>query len=459
MRLAAVLVAVVLAAALVGPTPRFELSPGEAAIRRALLSGTGVVDLPAGLTEVSSEIEIPPGARDLEIRGAVSGSTVRASAHFRGRAIFRSERATRIRFVRFTVDGNRGELERRGGLPGFSTPFALHTAGNGILAIRARGLRIEGVRFVNIAGFAILVSRSREIEIESVDVEDSGSRTLAGRNNTTGGILIEEGSSGFSVAHCRFRNVRGNAVWTHSILSAPQNSDGRIAGNQFRRIGRDAIQVGHGKRVRVEENSGSEIGYPVENVDIEHGATPVALDTAGNTGECVYLRNRFEEVNGKCIDLDGFHDGAVRDNACVNRLGADAYPFGNIAIALNNNNPDMRSERIEIVNNEFEGTLFSGMFIIGSRHRVAGNHFRRTNLAHCNESAARFGCYYLPGQPDLLRSGIYLAAGAARPGIARDNVIEENEISGFGMSAHCISAAPGVSLAANRIARNICREE
>jgi len=140
-------------------------------------------------------------------------------------------------------------------------------------------------------------------------------------------------------------------------------------------------------------------------------------------------------------------------------LGADAYPFGNIAIALNNNNPDMRSERIEIVNNEFEGTLFSGMFIIGSRHRVAGNHFRRTNLAHCNESAARFGCYYLPGQPDLLRSGIYLAAGAARPGIARDNVIEENEISGFGMSAHCISAAPGVSLAANRIARNICREE
>jgi hypothetical protein len=459
LRLAAVLVAVMLAAALVGPTPRFELSPGEAAIRSALLAGTGVVDLPAGVTEVSSEIEIPRDAHDLEIRGAVSGSTVRAAAHFRGRAIFRLERASRIRFARFTVDGSRGELERRGGLPGFSTPFALFTTGNGILAIRASGLRVENVRFVNIAGFAILVSRSREVEIDRVEVEDSGSRTLAGRNNTTGGILIEEGTSGFSVTHCRFRNVRGNAVWTHSIFSAPQNSDGRIAGNHFRRIGRDAIQVGHGKRVRVEENSGSEIGYPIDDVDIEQGATPVALDTAGNTDECVYLRNRFEEVNGKCIDLDGFHDGAVRDNVCVNRLGADAYPFGNIAIALNNNNPDMLSERIEIVNNEFEGTLYSGMFIIGSQHRVAGNRLRRTNLAHCNESAAKFGCNYAPEQPDLLRSGIYLATGGARPDMARDNVIEENEISGFGMSVHCISAAPGVSLAANRIARNICRDE
>jgi hypothetical protein len=58
-----------------------------------------------------------------------------------------------------------------------------------------------------------------------------------------------------------------------------------------------------------------------------------------------------------------------------------------------------------------------------------------------------------------LRSGIYLGARAERPAPARANVIEGNEISGFGMSAHCIAAAPGVSLAANDIARNSCKDD
>jgi hypothetical protein len=58
-----------------------------------------------------------------------------------------------------------------------------------------------------------------------------------------------------------------------------------------------------------------------------------------------------------------------------------------------------------------------------------------------------------------LRSGIYLGAGAERPAPAHANVIEENEISGFGMSAHCIALAPGVSLAENDIARNPCKDD
>ena len=59
----------------------------------------------------------------------------------------------------------------------------------------------------------------------------------------------------------------------------------------------------------------------------------------------------------------------------------------------------------------------------------------------------------------MLRSGIYLGAGAERPDIAKGNIIENNEIGGYGMSRHCIGAAPGVSLAANTVAKNECSDD
>jgi len=80
------------------------------------------------------------------------------------------------------------------------------------------------------------------------------------------------------------------------------------------------------------------------------------------------------------------------------------------------------------------------------------------NIAHCNEEAARFGCYYAAGEPDMLRSGIYLGRGAERPAPAAGNVIENNEISGFEMKTRCIGVAPGVKLSANRVRDNVCRQ-
>jgi hypothetical protein len=62
-------------------------------------------------------------------------------------------------------------------------------------------------------------------------------------------------------------------------------------------------------------------------VDVEGGGIPVAIDTAGNVDQTVYAGNRFEEVNGKCIDLDCFHHGEVSHNSCVNRgSGPNAAP-------------------------------------------------------------------------------------------------------------------------------------
>lgn len=458
MRLAAVAALLTAAGALVWRQPPVETT-AEAALRRALQAGTGIVELPAGLTEVEAEIAIPLGAHDLEIRGAASGSTLRAADRFQGRAILRCERATRVRFLNFAIDGNRNALERPGHLPGSSTPFADFTVGNGILAVTVAALHVSSVTLANVAGFAILASRSRDVSIDRVRVVDSGSRTPRGRNNATGGILLEEGTRNFAVTHCDLRNVRGNGIWTHSLATAPRNEDGLIASNHLEQIGRDAIQVGHGARVRVEGNTGTEIGYPLEDVDMEHLATPVAIDTAGDTSHSEYAGNQFSEVNGKCLDLDGFHDGVVRGNVCVNRFGPEHYPFGNLGIVFNNSDPAMTSQGIELVDNTLDGTLFSGIFVIGQHHHIAHNCLRRINLTHCGGKTANFGCNYAPDQPDLLRSGIYLASHGAHPAPARANVIEDNEISGFGMFANCITAAPGVVLAANTISRNTCKDE
>jgi hypothetical protein len=59
----------------------------------------------------------------------------------------------------------------------------------------------------------------------------------------------------------------------------------------------------------------------------------------------------------------------------------------------------------------------------------------------------------------LLRSGIYLGLGAARPAAARGNLVAANEISGYGMRERCVGAAPGVSLARNKVGSNRCSGE
>jgi hypothetical protein len=125
---------------------------------------------------------------------------------------------------------------------------------------------------------------------------------------------------------------------------------------------------------------------------------------------------------------------------------------------MNNSNPDMQSRNIRIVENVIDSPLFGGIFVIGTGHRIERNRLVNVDAAHCNESAAKFGCYYGTGDPDLLRSGIYLGRGADRPAPAEGNVIEGNTISGYGMEAHCIGSAPDVSAEKNEIRGNVCRE-
>jgi len=413
-----------------------------------------VLRLPAGVVRLDGAWPVGNG---VELRGSPYGTVLRMEAGFDGPGALIV--GNDVYLHDFTIDGNRDALETRTGLPPSDVPFSKFTHGNGVYAVGVSGLRIDNVKFHDMAGFAVLASRAHDVSLYRVTVADSGSRNAAGRNNSTGGILLEEGTTDFRVTQCELLRIRGNGVWTHSLYTSPRNAGGLILRNRFEEIGRDAIQVGHAMDVRVEENAGARIGFPEEAVDIENRAIPVAVDTAGNVERSSYAQNRFEEIDGKCFDLDGFHDGEVRANECVNRRPPEQYRFGNYGIVMNNSNPNMQTRNIRVVENRIEGPSFGGIFVIGSGNLIARNRLIDLNRAHCNEEAARFGCYYAAGEPEMLSSGIYLGKGAERPAPARGNTVEQNEITGFKMSRRCVALAPAIQKDWNTVRNNDCRDQ
>jgi hypothetical protein len=424
--------------------------------RRLATQTTGTIELPSGAIEVSSELTLAPGAHDLEIVG--SATLLRATREFHGRGIIVGESASHITLRGISFAGNAHLAVKTLEMAPPENAFRIAYSENGVWFDRINGLTLEQLQFSAVNGFAILISRSTGIRIEQDLVEDSGSQNAKMRNNSTGGIVIEEGSSDFEVRDCTVRRVRGNGIWTHSLFTSPRLHDGVIAKNHFDTIGRDAIQVGHATNVRVEDNDGAHIGFPIDTVDVENGGVPVTLDTAGNVDHSIYQRNKFEDVNGKCIDLDGFHGGSVRNNSCISRRRPEDYPSGHFAIVMNNTDPNMHSENIEIVDNVIDGTKYGGLFLIGRNHTVTGNTFLHIDSSKCNDSAAKFPCIYKKDEPNMLESGIYLGRGIARMEETRGNVIRGNTISGHKMKSHCIVAGPGVSLGANSISGNTCED-
>jgi hypothetical protein len=125
---------------------------------------------------------------------------------------------------------------------------------------------------------------------------------------------------------------------------------------------------------------------------------------------------------------------------------------------MNDTDPNVRSQNIEISGNLIDGMKFGGLFLMGSGHRVIRNQFLNLNTAGCNESAPRVPCIYKQDEPEMLESGIYLGRGVARMEETRGNIIRDNHITGHKMSTRCIHAGPGVSLASNTVERNQCAD-
>ena len=430
----------------------------ESDLQRQFAQGSGIVNLPEGVTLLSRELKIPANSAGIEIAGG-KDSVLRAGPGFNGRALIIVQNASRVKLRNFRLEGNRTEVERPVDIPSASSSFLSHFQNNGILIDDSKDIEIGNVTMREIAGFAVLASRVKKIKIDKLDVEESGGRNARGRNNTTGGVLFEEGTDDFEVTNSVFRKIAGNGVWTHSTYLSPRNYRGLIAGNRFELIGRDAVQVGHANRVRVENNTGKFIGYPFNIVDVEGGGTPVGVDTAGKVDETVYTKNRFEEINGKCFDLDGFHDGEVSENTCRNRGPAADYPNGHYAVVMNNANQTMESQLIIVRDNVFDGTKFGGIFIIGKNHKITGNKLLNLNMGHCNVGLADLKCQVLPDQPQLTEAGIYLGVKAERSAPAIGVTVAGNEISGFKMAANCVIAAPTLAQGQNEIRNNICKDQ
>ncbi|HYO81656.1 MAG TPA: right-handed parallel beta-helix repeat-containing protein [Bryobacteraceae bacterium] len=408
----------------------------------ALLLAANVIRLPAGDVTVTKPIRVTVNTT---LRGHSEGTVIRAGHGFAGRAVVECSSGCTVENL--TIEGNRSRMERALPIAPYDRDFIGFYANNGLIADGVEGLTVHNVTFRHIANFAAIVARSRRVVFRNVTVEDSGSRNRSGRNNTTGGILLEEGTSEFVVSSSKFRRVRGNAVWTHSRAGSPRNGPGRIEDNDFEEIGRDAVQAGHATHIEVTDNRGQRIGYPTSVVDTEGGGIPVAIDTAGNVDRSTYRGNRFQDINGKCIDLDGFHHGTVAKNHCSRMT--------NFAIVFNNTNPEMQSTQVVVEDNVFEDLRYGAIFVIGTSNTIRRNRMLRVNMAGCNDAP---NCIYDASQPDLLRAGIYIGHAAERPAPASDNIITENVVEGRGMSRHCVVTSPKTDRARQTIEGNTCSE-
>jgi hypothetical protein len=419
--------------------------------------GSPAVELPAGETRLDRPIVIRKGAHHVVLRGNSSGSTLVLNAGFQGSAAIDVENATDVTLSGFAIVGDRVELKSDWYLPLREAAFADFYTAHGVLVRNSRNVTIRGVTFSRIRAFPIIVNATSGLLIDSVTISDSGTLNREGHNNTTGGILIEEGSSGFEVRNSNVMRVTGNGIWTHSYSRSPRQSGGVIRDNIISTVARDAIQIGHATDVRVENNRGSQIGFPVEYVDFPGLGTPVAIDTAGNVDHSVYSGNAFTDVAGQCIDLDGFHDGAVTDNQCINKPETAAHWIGlHFGILFGNHDPGMTSANVTITGNTIQGFAYGGVFLIGDHNRIEGNRFLDLNLARCGTEPIPAKCNALLDQPDALRSGIYLSDDGGRIAATRDNIIRKNTIEGFGIAQHCVAAKAGVSLKADTITGNTC---
>ena len=172
----------------------------------------------------------------------------------------------------------------------------------------------------------------------------------------------------------------------------------------------------------------------------------------------IYSGNEFTGVAGQCFDLDGFHDGEITGNSCINPPAVAAQWIGlHFGILFGNHDPGMTSSNVTVMHNTIQGFAYGGVFLIGDHNRIEDNRFLDVNLARCGTRPVPAKCAALPDQPDALRSGIYFSDNGGRPAQTRDNVIRNNVIEGFGMAEHCISAKPGIDLKQDTIAGNTCQ--
>jgi len=445
-RLSAVSLLVLLAACK-GPTEKLQQQ----------VSSGGHVQLPDGLVELKRPIVITPGVKNLDLSGG-PGTVLRPAPEFQGAALILCRSCRNVKLRDFGIEGIAGGAQ----LPVEAAPADVanlrHFNSNGIVIDDGENIQISGIAFRDVGSFAIIGSIARKVKIENVSVTGGGSQNAKSKQNTSGGIVFEEGSNGVEVRNSRFEKISGNALWTAARPAALRNGNILFENNDFANIGHTAIHIGSANRVRILNNRIKLAGYPVELIDSASGSAPAAIGTSGKVDEGLIANNQIEEVNGYCFYLNGFHDGAVRGNRCINRGKPEDYPNGGYGIWFGNLFPEMRSQLNTIQSNVVDGVRLGGIFMIGGGHKIIGNKFLNLNRARCPDNKKEFGCNLMPDEPGVVRAGIFIGDKAERPDPGTDNLVESNEITGYRMKTNCIILADKVDLTANTVRTNTCAD-
>ena len=255
--------------------------------------------------------------------------------------------------------------------------------------------RVEGVEIAEVhlatsefrdSGQPLLENRDRRMML----VEDSGSRNAKGRNNLSGGILIEEGSTHFEVRDSVSAYWRQRAVDPFAAHS-PRLDDGVFAGIISIPSAATRSRLAR-PRVHVEDNTGATSVFRRKlsmssTAERRWRSIPRAMSTIHVSAQ------HIREVDGKCFDLDGFHDGIDRRQYLCQRRPPDAYPFGHFGIVMNNTDPNMQSR--EHRNSRQHLRRHEVRRAVSDRQRSPGHRqsFLRLNKAECNENAKSSGAF------------------------------------------------------------------
>ena len=140
--------------------------------------GSGVVQLPDGVTILTRELKVPANSAGLEIKGG-KDSVLKAAPNFAGRAFILVQNASRVTMRNFRLEGNRADVDRPMDLPSASSAFLSHFPGNGILVDDSKDIEIADVTMNESEGFAILASRVKKIRVQKLTVDGAGGRQEA----------------------------------------------------------------------------------------------------------------------------------------------------------------------------------------------------------------------------------------------------------------------------------------
>ncbi len=157
-----------------------------------------LVELPAGEIHLSRPLVFPKGAHNIRVVGNPSGTTLVLDSDFPGSAAVVIDGSSNVTLSGFSIIGDRGDLKSDWYFPLKEAAFADYYTANGVAVRKSADVTIRGVRISRIRAFPIIVNATSKVLIDSVTIKDSGTLNRDGHNNTTGGILLEEGSSRIS---------------------------------------------------------------------------------------------------------------------------------------------------------------------------------------------------------------------------------------------------------------------